>query len=266
MPLPHRSTEYDATIAGTGPNGLVAAVTLARAGWRVLAVEAAPTPGGGTRPAALTRPGLGHDVCSAIHPLGVASEAMRNLPLADHGLEWVQPEIAAGHPLDGGRAGLLYPSLDRTVAGLGTDGEAYRRLLGPLVRQDLVDSLLSPLSIPSAPVALARYGLAGILPLDRLARSRFSTDEAKALLAGLAAHSMLSLRSPITAGYGLMLGLLGHLVGWPMAKGGPRRSPTLVSLPRPTAARSSAGVPSARSTSSRRRGQPSSMSRRPSSL
>ena len=231
MPLPHRSTEYDATIVGTGPNGLVAAVTLARAGWRVLAVEAAPTPGGGTRSSELTRPGLVHDVCSAIHPLGVASEAMRNLPLADHGLEWVQPEIAAGHPLDGGRAGLLYPSLDRTVAGLGTDGEAYRRLLGPLVRQDLVDSLLSPLSIPSAPVALARYGLAGILPLDRLARSRFSTDEAKALLAGLAAHSMLSLRSPITAGYGLMLGLLGHLVGWPMAKGGSQAiADALVSL------------------------------------
>ena len=223
--------EYDATVIGTGPNGLVAAVTLAMAGWRVLAVEAAPTPGGGTRSAQLTQPGMIHDICSAIHPLGVASEAFRNLPLADHGLEWVFPEIAAGHPLDGGRAGLLFPSIDETAARLGADAAAYRRLYEPLVRGDLVDSLLAPFSLPRAPVALARYGVSGLLPLDRLARARFETDEARALLAGLAAHSMLSLRAPITAGYGLMLGILGHLVGWPMARGGSQAiADALVSL------------------------------------
>lgn len=223
--------EYDATVVGAGPNGLVAAVTLARAGLRVLVVEAAPTPGGGTRSAELTRPGMVHDVCSAIHPLAVASEAFRTLPLADHGLEWVHPDIAAGHPLDGGRAGLMFRSVDETADALGSDGAAYRRLYRPFVDAGLVDSLLSPLSVPRTPVALARFGLAGILPLDRLARSRFETDEARGLLAGLAAHSMLSLRAPITAGYGLMLGALGHLVGWPMAKGGSQAiADALVSL------------------------------------
>lgn len=223
--------EVDATVVGAGPNGLVAAVTLAMAGWKVNVIEAAPTPGGGMRSAELTRPGLVHDVCSAIHPLAVASEALRTLPLADHGLEWVHPDIAAGHPLDGGRAGLMFRSIDDTVEALGSDGDAYRRLLEPLCRQAIVDGLLSPFGLPPAPIGMARYGAVGIQPLQRVANRRFETDEAKGLLAGLAAHSMLSLRSPITAGYGLMLGMLGHLVGWPMAKGGSQAiADALVSL------------------------------------
>ena len=212
--------DYDAVIVGTGPNGLVAAVTLAMQGWKVLALEAHDRPGGGVRSAELTRPGMIHDVCSAIHPLGVASEALRNLPLGDHGLEWIQPDIPVAHPLDNGRAGLMYRSVDETAAVLGPDGKAYKRLMGPLVSQDLVDSLLSPIGLPKAPISLARYGLVGLRSLDSLAKARFHTDEAQGLLAGMAAHSMLSLKAPITAGYGLVLGLLGHLVGWPMAKGG----------------------------------------------
>jgi phytoene dehydrogenase-like protein len=221
----------DAVVVGSGPNGLVAAVTLAQAGWKVLVVEAQAQPGGGTRTEELTLPGFAHDVCSAIHPLGVGSPALRALSLADHGLRWVHPEVPLAHPLDGGRAAVLDRSLDVTADSLGADGPAYRRLFGPLVRQSLVDGLLAPLAIPKAPITMARYGLPGIQRARRMARRRFDTDEAQALFAGLAAHSILSLRAPATAGYGLMLGILGHLVGWPMAEGGSQAiSRALVSL------------------------------------
>jgi phytoene dehydrogenase-like protein len=213
----------DAVVVGSGPNGLVAAVTLAAAGWSVLVVEAADRPGGGTRSAELMQTGVVHDVCSAIHPLGVASPALRDLPLGDHGLEWVHPEVPLAHALDGNRTALLHRSIDQTAAGLGPDGAAYRKLMEPLARSgvDLTDGLLAPLSVPPAhPLTLARFGAVGIGSADRLARRRFDGDRAQGLFAGLAAHSILSLRSSVTAGYGLMLGVLGHLVGWPMAKGG----------------------------------------------
>ncbi|MFN8051724.1 MAG: NAD(P)/FAD-dependent oxidoreductase [Acidimicrobiales bacterium] len=223
--------EYDAVVVGSGPNGLVAAVTLAMAGWKVLVVEAASEPGGGTRSAELTRPGMIHDVCSAIHPLALASEALRSLPLAQHGLEWVHPPVAAAHPLDGGRAGLLFRSVTETADHLGADADAYRKLVEPLLDMDLVDSLLAPLGVPKAPLRLAQYGLVGIRSAEHVGRSRFATDEAQGLLAGMAAHSMLSLKEPSTAGYGLMLMMLGHLVGWPLARGGSRAiSAALVSL------------------------------------
>jgi phytoene dehydrogenase-like protein len=214
--------EPDAIVVGAGPNGLVAAVTLARAGWSVLVLEAADTPGGGTRSAELMRPGVIHDVCSAIHPLGVASPALRSLPLADHGLEWIHPEVPLAHVLDGGRAALLHRSLADTAIGLGADAATYRKTFGPVVDSGLalVDGLLAPFTVPpSHPLALVRYGWVGVRPATTVAR-RFTTDEGAGLFAGLAAHSMLSLRAPITAGYGLLLGTLGHLVGWPMARGG----------------------------------------------
>ncbi len=215
-------SEYDAVIVGSGPNGLVAAVTLAGEGLRVLVVEAAPKPGGGTRSAELTLPGVVHDVCSAIHPLGIGSPALRSLPLGEHGLEWVHPEVPLAHVMDGGRVALLHRSIDETAAGLGVDATSYRRLFEPLVRSGfhLTDGLLSPLQLPPRhPFALARFGAVGILPASRLVR-RFDTEEAAGLFAGLAGHSILSLNAPATAGYGLMLGILGHLVGWPMARGG----------------------------------------------
>jgi phytoene dehydrogenase-like protein len=215
-------TDVDAVVVGAGPNGLVAAITLAQAGWSVLVVEAADRPGGGTRSAELIRPGVIHDVCSAIHPLGIGSPALRTLPLAEHGLEWVHPDVPLAHVLDGGRAALLHRSVDDTAAGLSVDGAAYRKTFGPHVHAglELTDGLLSPLTIPPRrPIALARYGLVGIRAATSVGR-RFVTDEGGGLFAGLAAHSTLSLRAPVTAGYGMALGSLAHLVGWPMARGG----------------------------------------------
>ena len=217
-------SDWDAVVVGAGPNGLSAAATLAQAGWRVQVVEAASSVGGGTRSEELTKPGFVHDVCSAVHPMALASPALSALDLAAHGVQWVYPDVQMAHPLDGGRAGLLERSVTDTAAGLGTDAISYRKLFASLVEGygALVDSVLSPLSMPSPRSAglLARFAAAGVLPATRLARSRFDGDEAQALLGGLAAHSMLSLRSPATAGYGLFLGTLGHAVGWPLARGG----------------------------------------------
>ena len=215
----------EAVVVGAGPNGLVAAITLARAGWRVVLFEASATVGGGMRSAALTEPGFVHDVCAAIHPLACASPAFAGLPLEDHGLEWVHPPAPLAHPLDGGRSVILERSLADTADGLGVDGAAYRRLFRHAVDQGLaiVDAVLSPLRVPRAPLTLARFGANAIRPARALARARFDTDEARALFAGSAAHSMLSLDAAVTAGYGMFLTLLGHLVGWPMISGGSQR-------------------------------------------
>jgi phytoene dehydrogenase-like protein len=189
--------------------------------------EAASRAGGGTRSEELTIPGAIHDVCSAIHPLAVGSPAFREIAatgaLTEHGLEWIHSDVPLAHPLDGGRAALLHRSLDDTATGLGDDASAYRRLFGPFVKAGfgLTDGLLSPLTIPPKhPLTMARYGTVGLLPAHSVARHGFHTDEARALFAGLAGHSMLSLTAPVTAGYGVMLGVLAHLVGWPLARGG----------------------------------------------
>ncbi len=209
-------------MVGAGPNGLVAAITLARAGWKVVLFEAGSTVGGGMRSAALTEPGFVHDVCSAIHPLALASPAFADLPLDAYGLEWIHPSAQLAHPLDGGRSAILERSVADTSGGLGADGPVYTRLFTPLVEHgaSIVDAMLSPLRAPRAPVTLARFGMNAIRPARALAKARFDSDEARALLAGAAGHSMLSLDSPGTAGYGMFLTLLGHLVGWPMAAGG----------------------------------------------
>ena len=155
----------DAIVVGAGPNGLVAAITLAGAGWNVTVLEAAHRPGGGTRSEELTLPGVIHDVCSAIHPLGLASPALRSLPLGEHGLAWVQPDVPLAHPLDGGRVALLHRSVEDTAAALGPDASAYRKLFDPFVRSGfgLTDGLLSPLSVPPEhPITLARFGVDAI--------------------------------------------------------------------------------------------------------
>jgi phytoene dehydrogenase-like protein len=216
------SSGADAIVVGSGPNGLVAAITLARAGWRVTVIEAADQIGGGLRSEPLTRPGFVHDVCSAVHPLALASPALRDLPLLDHGVRWCNPDVALAHPLDGGRAAVLRGGVDDTAARLGADGAAYRTLMGPLVDHApaLVGAMLSPISVPRSPFALGRFGMVAIRSATKLARARFTTDEAQALLAGVAAHSILPLDAPATAGYGLFLALLGHHVGWPVVEGG----------------------------------------------
>lgn len=212
----------DAIVVGSGPNGLAAAIAIAQAGRSVRVLEAAPTIGGGTRTQPLTLPGFRHDVCSAIHPLGLASPFLRRLPLAAHGLAFAHPEIPLAHPLADGSAVALHRSVDETADGLGLDAPAYRRLMGPLVHdvEALIEDLVGPLRPPRHPRAAVRFGIAGLRSANGLARSRFEGERARALLAGNAAHSMQPLDRAATAAFGLVLMLLGHGVGWPAAVGG----------------------------------------------
>jgi phytoene dehydrogenase-like protein len=212
----------DAVVVGSGPNGLTAAIVLARAGRSVLLLEAAETVGGGMRTAELTLPGFRHDVCSAIHPLGVGSPFLRTLPLEQHGLQWIQPPAPLAHPFDDGTAASLERSPEATGETLGEDAEAYCRLLEPLVKvaDELVEQLLGPLRLPRHPLALARFGLNGLLPATSLARHRFVGERARGLFAGLAAHAILPLSRPPTGAVGLMFALCGHVFGWPLPRGG----------------------------------------------
>jgi phytoene dehydrogenase-like protein len=220
-----RRGSYDAVVVGSGPNGLAAAITLARDGLSVLVLEAEATIGGGARSAELTIPGFLHDVCSAIHPLAVSSPFFRDLPLAQYGLEMIQPPAPVAHPLDDGTAAVLERSVEETGRALGADADAYRRLMGPLAADAwrLYDDLLGPLHMPRHPLALARFGLRGIGSARRLAESWFRGAPARVLFAGLAAHSVLPLERPPSAAVGLMLGLTGHVAGWPLPRGGSQK-------------------------------------------
>ena len=214
----------DAVVVGTGPNGLAAAITLARAGRSVLVVEAARTVGGGVRTAELTLPGFRHDVCSAIHPMAKASPFFGELPLAEHGLELVDPPAPLAHPLDDGTAVMLERSVEETAGGLGPDADAYRKLMGPLVdRSDrLVPFLQGRSPIPRHPLVAARFGLVGLRSAVALAK-RFQGVRARALFAGSAAHSIQDLHRVPTAAAGLVLGLFAHTHGWPLVLGGSQR-------------------------------------------
>lgn len=215
----------DAVVIGGGPNGLSAGIELARAGKSVMLVERAPTIGGGARTAALTLPGFVHDVCSAVHPLAASSPFFHGLPLARHGLEWIQPRYALAHPFDDGTAAILDRSISATAAGLGVDAGAYRSLIEPLADRwtDLVGDLLAPLHWPAAFTATARFGWYGLGAARSLAEKRFSTQAARGLFAGIAAHAMLPLEQPLSAAAGLVLAAAAHAVGWPFARGGSQR-------------------------------------------
>ncbi|HEY6005996.1 MAG TPA: NAD(P)/FAD-dependent oxidoreductase, partial [Anaeromyxobacter sp.] len=215
-----------AVVVGSGPNGLSAAVALARAGWKVLVREAADAPGGGVRTLPLTLPGFLHDRCSAIHPLAPASPFFRELGLEARGVRWIHPAAACAHPFDDGTAALLLRSLAETGETLGNDARAWRELYAPFV--DAFDALLEEtlgavLHVPRRPLLLARFGLCALLPARALARARFRGERARALFAGLAAHAIRPLEASPTAAFGLVLGAAGHAVGWPFPEGGAQR-------------------------------------------
>lgn len=235
----------DAVVVGSGPNGLAAAVALARAGRSVRVVEGHAEIGGGTRTAALTLPGFQHDVCSGCHPLGVLSPFFRSLPLGEHGLRWLHPPASVAHPLDDQPAVLLRRSLDATAAALGADAAAYRRGFAPFLDDPhgLLGDLLGPLRLPRHPLRLARFGLPGLLPAAVLARQRFRGERARALLAGCAAHSILPLERPLSGAVGLIFALAGHVEDWPVAAGGSRAiSDALASLLRALGGRIDVGA------------------------
>jgi len=212
---------YDAVVVGSGPNGLAAAITLQRKGFSVLILEAKDTIGGGLRTKELTLPGFKHDVCSAIHPMAVASPFFANLPLDKFGLKFTHPPIAAAHPFDHGGAAILSRSIDETAALLGKDEANYRRLIEPVVASwpDIAADAMGPLRFPEHPFKMAAFGLNAIRSADCISK-RFETEEAKGLWAGMAAHSIQPLTNWASAAIGLVLSAVGHLHGWPIPVGG----------------------------------------------
>ncbi|HEY0429494.1 MAG TPA: NAD(P)/FAD-dependent oxidoreductase [Pyrinomonadaceae bacterium] len=215
-----------ATVIGSGPNGLAAAIKLAQNGIFVRVLEAQETVGGGTRSAELTLPGFVHDICSAVHPLGVASPFFSTLPLASHGLEWIQPPASLAHPLDDGTAVMLERSIDETVETIDkSDVKAYRGLMKPFVEnwEAIVSDLLAPIGLPHHPLTAARFGFYGLRSANGLAKSIFQGPRSRALFGGICGHSMLSLDQKASASFGLMLAVMGHAVGWAIPRGGSQK-------------------------------------------
>jgi phytoene dehydrogenase-like protein len=213
---------YDAVVVGAGPNGLSAAIVLARAGLSVCVIEARETIGGGARTAELTLPGFLHDICSAIHPVGVVSPFFRALDLEKWGVEWVYPPVALAHVLEDGEVALLYPSLEETALALGVDGKSYSSMVKPFLKHadKFFPEILRPVRFPRHPLLMQRFGLIALRSSTGLAASRFQTEKARALFAGCCAHSMLPLERMGTASFGLVLLLAGHAINWPCARGG----------------------------------------------
>jgi phytoene dehydrogenase-like protein len=216
------SERADAVVVGSGPNGLCAAIVLARAGLQVLVLERADTIGGCARTAALTQPGFRHDVCSAVQPMAVGTPFLNSLPLAKHGLAWIHPPAPLAHPLDDRPAAMLERSLEDTARTLGRDGKAWTKWMRPWVRdfEKLVGDAMAPPGIPRHPIMMARFALDAVRSASAVAESRFRGAEARALFAGLASHSVMPLDMSPSAAIGFMLGIAGHAVGWPIARGG----------------------------------------------
>lgn len=212
----------DAIVVGSGPNGLAAAIRLAQAGWSVVVLEAAGTPGGGVRSQELTLPGYVHDVCSSVYPLTVCSPFFRTLPLKDHGLEWVLPPVALAHPFDDGSAAILTASIDETAESLANDGDSYRHLVQAFSQrwEYLLEDMLAPLRFPRHPFNFGKFGLRAVRSAHSLAKACFTTEHGRTFFAGLAAHSMLPLEYLSTAGFGLLLAISAHIAGWPVARRG----------------------------------------------
>jgi phytoene dehydrogenase-like protein len=219
------SHSYDAVIVGSGPNGLAAAIVLAEKGHTVLVLEGKLTVGGGCRTEEITLPGYFHDICAAIHPMGLVSPLFRRLPLAAHGLHWVHAPVPLAHPFDDGSAAILDRSLTATSSTLGEDGDAWADLMRPFLENshELFADLLQPLRIPSHPFRMARFGALGLRSCSSLVHSLFRGPKARALFAGCAAHSFLPLDATASASFGLVLALVAHDTDWPCAAGGSQR-------------------------------------------
>lgn len=223
----HGDAEHDAIVVGAGPNGLAAAIELARNGRSVLVREGAPEIGGGLRSGELTIPGFVHDYCATVHPLGIGSPFFAALPLAQHGLEWVHPAAALAHPFDDGSAAVLERSAAATGESFGSahDARAWRALVEPFVErwEELVPDILAPLHVPRHPLLLARFGLSALRSALGLATASFEGERARAMFCGIASHAVAPPAFLSTAAYGLTLAIAAHAVGWPLVRGGSHR-------------------------------------------
>lgn len=218
-----QSYEYDAVVVGAGPNGLAAAIRMAQHGFSTLVIEGSEKAGGACRTEELTLKGFQHDLGSAVHPLAIASPFFLSLPLEKHGLGWIQPELPLAHPVSDRVVAILRRSIEETSTALGKDASAYNRIFRPIVSrsENLIEEFLQPIiHVPRHPLTAAGFGISALLSARQFVRGHSFGETAAALFAGLAAHSFLPLSSPGSAAFGLMLGMLGHSVGWPIPSGG----------------------------------------------